>query len=194
MAIRLENEFVVNAPLDETWPALLDLKRVSRCLPGATLEPAEGEEGYRGTMKVKLGPVTTEYEGTAKLEDVDEAGRRASVRVEGKERRGQGTASALIRNRLETADGATRVVVESEVNVTGKPAQFGRGIMQGVAAKLLDEFATCLEAEISGDSTNSQDAEALDVGPAARGAFRRPAALVAGLGLAVLALRFLRRR
>lgn len=204
MAIRLKNEFTVNAPLEVTWPILLDLSRVSTCLPGATLEP-DGGDAYRGTMKVKLGPVLTEYTGTAALEEADEASHTAKVRISGKETRGQGTANALIENRLQAENGSTRVVVETEVNVTGRPAQFGRGIMQGVAGKLLDEFAVRLEEEIASSGgaagaapTSAEPArrdEALDLGGAARSALGRRAAAVAGaVGLALLALRALRRR
>lgn len=207
MPLRLENEFVVNAPLETTWPVLLDLSRVSRCLPGATLEPDGGDGGYRGTMKVKLGPVTTEYAGTARLEQVDAAAHRATVRVEGKETRGQGTASALIENRLEAADGATRVTVSTDVNVTGRPAQFGRGIMQGVAGKLLAEFARRLEQEIAAGAADEtgppgqavpvtdEEADALDLGTAARGVFgRRVGLVVAAAGLVLVASRVVRRR
>jgi carbon monoxide dehydrogenase subunit G len=209
MAIRLENEFVVNAPIEATWPVLLDLSRVSRCLPGATLEPEGDGDGYRGTMKVKLGPVVTEYKGTARLEDADASARRATVRVEGKETRGQGTASALIQNRLEPADGATRVIVETDVNVTGRPAQFGRGIMQGVAGKLLAEFAVRLEREIGAGvevdeepapaargAAERSGAEVLDLGSAAgRALGLRAAALLAGAAaLVALVVRLVRRR
>jgi uncharacterized protein len=201
VAIRLQNEFTVNAPPEVTWPILLDLSRVSKCLPGATLEP-EGGDAYRGTMKVKLGPILTEYTGTATLEEADESSHTAKVRISGKETRGQGTANALIENRLHAESGSTRVVVETEVNVTGRPAQFGRGIMQGVAGKLLDEFAVRLEEEIASSGSAAAERpsepaapEALDLGGAARNAFGRRAAAVAGAaGLALLALRALRRR
>ncbi len=197
----------MQAPVEATWPVLLDLSRVSRCLPGATLE-ADGEGDYRGGMKVKLGPVQTEYTGTAKLEATDESAHTATVRVQGKETRGQGTASAVIQNRLEAVEGATRVVVETEINVTGRPAQFGRGIMQGVATRILDEFARCLEQEIAQTAGQEPEpppgspewasmpiADALDLGSAARGALGRRAGLLAGAaGVLLLARRLLRRR
>jgi carbon monoxide dehydrogenase subunit G len=188
MALKLQNEFVVNAPLESTWATLLDIRRVSRCLPGAALEPDEGDGSYRGSMKIKLGPVTTEYRGVARLEDVDEDAHAASFHIQGKETKGHGTARATIHNRLVPENGATKVIVDTEVAVTGRPAQFGRGIMQDVAAKLLDEFAGKLEEEIlrapaepAGPGAREAPAEAL---PRAEPEAAEPAAL--DLGSAVL--------
>ena len=144
--MKLDNEFVVAAPLDRTWTTLLDLDRVAGCLPGATLEPSTGDGTYRGGMKVKLGPMVVSYDGVARLVDVDEDGFTSTLEVQGKESRGQGTAAARIRNRLEDAGGgSTRVRVETELQVTGRQAQFGRGIMQDVAGRMLEEFAGRLE-------------------------------------------------
>jgi carbon monoxide dehydrogenase subunit G len=153
MALKLENEFLVSAPIEPTWRTLLDLERVAGCLPGATIEPAEEPGTYNGSMRVKLGPVSMNYKGTAKLESVDEAAHTAVFAVQGKETRGQGSASATIRNQLaEEADG-TRVVVETELSVTGRPAQFGRGIMQDVAASMLGDFAKRLSELMAAEST-----------------------------------------
>ena len=144
--MKLDNEFVVAAPLDRTWSTLLDLDRVAGCLPGASLEPTTGDGTYRGGMKVKLGPMVVSYDGVARLVDVDEDGFTSPLEVQGKETRGQGTAAARIRNRLEDAGGgSTRVRVETELQVTGRQAQFGRGIMQDVAGRMLKEFAGRLE-------------------------------------------------
>jgi carbon monoxide dehydrogenase subunit G len=145
VALKLENEFVVDAPLDRTWQTLLDLERVGGCLPGATIEPA-GDGSYKGAMKVKLGPVSMNYAGTARLESVDEAAHTAVFAVQGKETRGQGSASATIRNRVVPEGASTRVFVETELSVTGRPAQFGRGIMQDVAASMLGDFSRRLSA------------------------------------------------
>src|SRR5690242_7333674 len=109
MALTLENEFVVSAGLEPTWRLLVDLERVSRCLPGAAVEPG-GEEGQLlGTMRVKLGPIAMTYKGTARLDEVDEPGRTAVVAVDGKETKGQGSASARIRSTLVPEGSATRV-------------------------------------------------------------------------------------
>ena len=169
MALKLENEFVVAAPIEPTWKTLLDLERVAGCLPGATIEPA-GEPGtYNGSMRVKLGPVSMSYKGTARLELVDETTHTAVFAVHGKETRGQGSASATIRNHLVAEDGATRVLVETELSVTGRPAQFGRGIMQDVAASMLGDFAKRLSELMASEPAPEQaqrEPEALEVGGA----------------------------
>ena len=127
-------------------------------------------------MRIKLGPVTMEYKGTARLEEVDEGARTAVFSVQGKETRGQGSASASIRNRLVEENGSTRVRVETELSVTGRPAQFGRGIMEDVATRMLSDFASCLSQMMAGEGaaepaaalgpTASQQPEALALGGA----------------------------
>ena len=159
MGLKLEDKFVVAAGIEPTWAMLLDLSRVASCLPGATVEPGAEEHAYRGSMRVKFGPVTVDYKGTALLEHVDEAERVVVVAVDGKETRGQGSASARIRNRLVAEGGATRVHVETELSVTGRPAQFGRGIMQDVAAQILGEFAGRL-SELLGETAAVESEEA----------------------------------
>jgi uncharacterized protein len=151
VALRLENEFVVQAPIETTWKALLDLEQVAGCLPGATIEAGAERETYDGSMRVKLGPVSLSYKGTARLELVDDDTHTAVFAVQGKEARGQGSANATIRNRLVAADGATRVLVETELSVTGRPAQFGRGIMRDVAASMLMDFAGCLSKMLAAE-------------------------------------------
>jgi uncharacterized protein len=168
--MKLRNEVVLAAPVERAWSVLLDVPRVASALPGALVEPA-GEAGlYRGTMRVKLGPVTMEYEGVARIQDVDEDERVASFHLQGRERRGQGTAAATITNRLTPEGEGTRLVVETDLNVTGRAAQFGRGIMESVAGGLLEEFASRLEQEAAGRSEAASPpppAEALDLGRAA---------------------------
>jgi carbon monoxide dehydrogenase subunit G len=170
MALTLENEFVVAAGVEPTWRLLLDLERVSRCLPGAAVEPAGVDGQLLGTMRVKLGPIAMTYKGTARLDEVDETARTAVVAVEGKETKGQGSASARIRSTLAAENGATRVRVETDLNVTGRPAQFGRGIMQDVAAKLLADFADCLSRTLAETPVDPAPAPALDLAPAVGGA------------------------
>jgi carbon monoxide dehydrogenase subunit G len=162
VALKLENEFVVSAPIEPTWRTLLDLERVAGCLPGATIEPSEQPGTYSGSMRMKLGPVSMNYKGTATLESVDEAAHTAVFAVQGKETRGQGSATATIRNQLVDESGATRVRVETELSVTGRPAQFGRGIMQDVAASMLGDFAKCLSELMAADGG---DAAAAANGP-----------------------------
>ena len=152
--MKLENEFTVDAPVDEAWGVMLDLERVTPCLPGATLTEQEGDE-YKGKMTVRLGPVKQEYNGTVKIEDTDEENHRAVLKADGKDARGQGTASARIVSTLNEENGSTKVKVETDMQLTGQAAQFGRGVQQDVARKLLSEFADCLEKEIQGQ--NGQD-------------------------------------
>lgn len=153
--MKLENEFTVDAPVDEAWNVMLDLERVTPCLPGAALTEQEGDE-YKGEMTVRLGPVKQEYKGTVKIEDTDEESHRAVLKASGKDARGQGTASATITSTLNEENGSTRVKVETDMQLTGRAAQFGRGVQQDVARKLLTQFADCLEKEILGQNVQEE--------------------------------------
>jgi uncharacterized protein len=154
--MKLENEFTVDVPVEDAWNVLLDLERVTPCLPGAALTEESGDE-YKGEMKVRLGPVSQEYEGTVKIEEADESEHRAVLKADGKDARGQGTASATITSTLhDEGDGSTRVRVETDMQLTGRAAQFGRGVQQDVAEKLLGRFAECLENEIMGGGAEEE--------------------------------------
>lgn len=168
--MKLENEFSVAASLEETWATLLDIERVATCLPGAKIEPSDEDGVYRGAMKMKLGPMTVQYQGTAKLQDVDEDTHTASIAVQAREAKGQGTAAAVISNHLEQVNGKTRVVAVTDLKITGRQAQFGRGIMEDVATSMMEQFATRLEEEIkSGAAKAAESAQAAN-GAAATGA------------------------
>ncbi|WP_219460378.1 SRPBCC family protein [Nonomuraea rhizosphaerae] len=143
MAMRFEHEFSVPVPVEQAWAVLLDVERVAPCLPGATLDIFESDE-FTGRMKVKVGPITVTYRGSAKFEDVDKDSHTLTIRASGKEARGSGTASATVKARLTPTDGSTTVAVETSFNVTGRPAQFGRGVMAEVGGKLIDRFAANL--------------------------------------------------
>jgi carbon monoxide dehydrogenase subunit G len=147
--VKLENEFTVPAPVEQAWEVLLDLERVAPCLPGATLTGSDGDE-HQGTMTIKVGPITTRYQGTVKIEEADEAARRAVMRAQARDSRGQGGAAATITSTMEPVEGGTRVRVETEMRVTGPAAQFGRGVMQDVSAKMMGRFADCLAEQMSG--------------------------------------------
>src|ERR687895_1805600 len=129
---------------------MLDLERIAPCLPGAAIQEEKGGGEYDGTMKVKIGPITANYKGTARFEETDEENRRAVLNATGRDARGQGTASATIVSTLQEEGDNTRVKVETDMKLTGRAAQFGRGIAQDVATKMLAQFADCLEKEISG--------------------------------------------
>ncbi len=151
--MKIDYEFTVGVPVDQAWGRMLDLEKIAPCLPGAALQE-EGEDGeYAGTMRVEIGPIAVSYKGTVKFEETDEADRRAVLHATGREARGQGTASATIVTTLREEGDGTRVNVETDLMLTGRVAQFGRGLAQDVAKRMLDEFATCLEQEISGANT-----------------------------------------
>jgi carbon monoxide dehydrogenase subunit G len=149
--MKLENEFTVPAPVEDAWKVLLDVERVAPCLPGAAIEGSDGDE-HKGTMTIKIGPITARYTGTVKIEEADEAARRAVMRAQARDQRGQGTAAATITSTMEEVEGGTRVRVETDMRVTGPAAQFGRGVMQDVSAKLMGRFADCLAEEMAGGS------------------------------------------
>ncbi|MER7362077.1 SRPBCC family protein [Nonomuraea wenchangensis] len=140
MAMRFEHEFTVPVPVEQAWAVLLDVERIAPCLPGATLDVHEGDE-FTGRMKVKVGPITVTYRGSARFEDVDKDSRSLTIQASGKEARGSGTASATVKARLTPREESTAVAVETTFHVTGRPAQFGRGVMAEVGSRLLDRFA-----------------------------------------------------
>lgn len=151
----LSNEFTVRASVEETWHALMDVERVAACLPGARIEPVGEDGAFRGALKLKVGPVTMAYEGTVRLEDVDDGSRSLSYYAAAREANGAGGAAATIRARLtEDGDARTRLDVETDLNVTGRAAQFGRGITQSVATKMLGTFADGLERMIEQGGTD----------------------------------------
>ncbi|WP_113702649.1 SRPBCC family protein [Nonomuraea lactucae] len=143
MAMRFEHEFTVPVPVEQAWAVLLDVERVAPCLPGASLDTVEGDV-FTGRLKVKVGPITVTYRGSALIEDVDKDAHTLTIKASGKEARGSGTASATVKARLSPADGSTTVAVETSFNVTGRPAQFGRGVMAEVGGRLIDRFAANL--------------------------------------------------
>jgi carbon monoxide dehydrogenase subunit G len=157
-AVKLMNEFIVAVPLERAWETLLDIERVAGFLPGAKIEPSSEDGVYRGSMRVKVGPMVVTYEGTARLVLADETEHIADIAVEARESKGQGTASAVIRNRLVQHDSGTRVIAETNLNVTGRQAQFGRGIMQDIAGRTLDDFARRFEAYLL-EGEDTQDVQ-----------------------------------
>jgi len=158
--MKINNEFTVSAPIQQAWDTMLNLERIAPCLPGAAIQEEKDEGEYDGTMKVKIGPITANYKGTVKFEEVDEDNHRAVLQATGRDARGQGTASATIVSTLQEEDDGTKVSVETDMKLTGRAAQFGRGIAQDVATKMLDQFASCLEEEITGTSEEGAAAAA----------------------------------
>jgi carbon monoxide dehydrogenase subunit G len=146
--MRLDHEFTVPVPAAQAWPVLLDIDRIAPCMPGATITKVDGDD-FEGTVKVKVGPITVTYGGTASFLEKDEAQRIAVLEARGKETRGSGTATARVTAQLfDEGAQSTRVAVTTDLSITGKPAQFGRGVMSDVGNKLLGRFADCLAGEL----------------------------------------------
>jgi carbon monoxide dehydrogenase subunit G len=144
----LTHRFTVPAPIDEAWAAFNDLERIAPCFPGASLTSYDGE-AFEGLVKVKLGPISLQYTGSGRFVERDETARRAIIEAKGRDKRGNGTAAANVTAELASAgDDATDVMVVTNLSITGKPAQFGRGVMQDVSDKLLAQFASCLESKL----------------------------------------------
>lgn len=212
--MELKNSFTVPADMETAWKTLLDVEAIAPCMPGATLESVEGDE-FSGNVKVKLGPVAMTYGGQARFVSKDEENHVAVIEGTGKETRGSGTARANVTTALVSeGPNVTRVDVTTDLTITGKAAQFGRGVMQDVAGRLVGQFATNLEALIASrtsDSTSQpqsessadggaivetdivaapvQQAEALDLGSVAMGPVLKrliPAALVIVAVIAII--------
>ena len=211
--MKIEDSFRVDVPVDEAWKVLLDLERIAPCLPGAQLTEVDGDE-YRGTVKIKVGPITAQYKGVAKIESADEATHTVVLQAEGRDTRGQGNASATVTATLVGDGGSTTVNIDTDLNITGKVAQFGRGVMADVSSKLLGQFADNLKKDVltgtpsaetpavaaettpdAGPRTiHSKEAEPIDLMDAAGGSVgKRIAPIVAGL-VVVLALRSIFKR
>src|SRR5215216_7018189 len=141
--MQLEHSFTVPAPVEVAWQALLDPERVTPCFPGATLTSVEGDE-FAGTVKVRLGPISLLYKGTGRFASVDEDARRVVLEAAGKDSRGNGTASATVTATVAGEGSTTTVRAVTDLIITGRPAQLGRGLIGEVGGKILDTFAACL--------------------------------------------------
>lgn len=150
----LENSFRVPVPVDEAWSVLLDVQRVAPCMPGATLSEVDGDS-FKGKVKVKVGPIVVIYSGTAEFVEKDAALKRVVISATGKETKGAGTAKAIVTATLVPAGDDTEVRVTTDLAITGKPAQFGRGVMADVSNALIGQFATCLAADMASSSVES---------------------------------------
>jgi carbon monoxide dehydrogenase subunit G len=204
--MKLTNEFTVGADPETVWRALLDMEGVAGCLPGATIEATDDENTYEGTMRVKVGPMTVSYKGTATMTEIDDEARRAVISLRAREAKGQGTAMATVTNAVEAAEGGTRVTAETDLHVTGAQARFGRGVMEDVAGRVMKEFASRLERQLAGEDEAPEPAraesapapqreEALDMGAMmSQSAVGRYARLAAPVAAALLLLLVWRRR
>jgi carbon monoxide dehydrogenase subunit G len=145
--MELQNEFTVPAPVSEVWKTLLDVERIAPCLPGATVDRHEGDE-VAGRVNVKVGPITASYAGTARFVTKDESDHRFVLEASGRETRGSGSAAATVEAKMSEQESGTHVTVGTSLQISGKQAQFGRGVMAEVAGKLTDQFAACLAQRV----------------------------------------------
>ncbi len=165
MAEQLNNEFTVNRPIDEAWPIITNVEKIAPCLPGAELQeiaqdPERGEV-YRGVVKVKLGAISTQFKGDAHFVEKDDENYRTVLKGKGRDTGGRGNASADITAHAESlSPTSTKVVVTTDLHITGKVAQFGRGILGDVSTKLIDQFADNLNTMIDEDGATAPVEEA----------------------------------
>jgi carbon monoxide dehydrogenase subunit G len=145
--VKLEHKFSVPADLETVWAAVLDPERVAPCMPGAALTEVDGDS-FKGTVKVKVGPISLQYKGSGEFLEKDEATRKVVIKAAGKDTRGNGTASATVTVTLTAEGESTAGHVDTDLSITGKPAQFGRGLISEVGGKILDSFATCLASKL----------------------------------------------
>jgi len=166
--VELQHSFSVPVDVDRAWAVLVDIEQVAPCMPGAALDTVDGDE-FTGSVKVRLGPIGITYKGKARFVEKDEVAHRAVIDAQGKDARGNGTASATVTATLHPQDDGTRVEVNTDLAITGKPAQFGRGVMVDVGNKLIGQFADCLAGKL-----------AKPAGPAADGPAAAAPAAVSG--------------
>ena len=145
--MELVHEFTVAVPVERAWDVLTDVERIAPCMPGAELTGVDGGT-YHGQVKIKVGPITARYKGTASFAEKDEAARRVVLKASGRDTRGQGTASATVTAAMAEEAGSTTVSIVTDLSVSGRVAQFGRGVMADVSARLLEQFVHNLEADV----------------------------------------------
>ena len=157
--MELEHSFTIPVPPEQAWQVLLDVEQIAPCMPGATVDSVDGDV-VTGRIKVKVGPVAMTYAGTARFVERDEQSRTVRLEASGKETRGAGTASAKVRSTLQDEGGQTKVVVHTTLSVTGRPAQFGRGVMAEVGGRIIERFATNLAARCASGGAPAGDVAA----------------------------------
>lgn len=167
--MKFENSFDVSLPPAEAWPVLMDVERIAPCMPGATLIELVNDKTFKGTVSVRLGPVALTFEGNASFEDVDDTAHTANVKAQGRDPKGRGGANATVTFRLEPSDTGSKVLIETDLTLSGSVAQYGRGVgmIQSVSSQLIGQFAKALEAEIASDNATEEDLTAEEATPAA---------------------------
>lgn len=157
--MELTNEFRVTASIERAWDVFTNVELIAPCMPGAQLDAIEGSDhhsaDYHGTVKVKVGPITAQYKGIASFQEIDEPNRKLVLRAQGRETRGQGNANATVTATMVADGTGTLVSVVTDLTVTGRVAQFGRGVLVDVSARLLDQFVSCLESGVLSGAPDS---------------------------------------
>ena len=153
--MELNNEFRVAVPAAKAWEVLTDVERVAPCIPGAQLLSVDGDE-FTGAVKVKVGPITVSYKGEAAFQEKDAAAQRVVIKANGKETRGSGNAAAVVTAALKDEGDSTTVLITTDLTISGKAAQFGRGVLADVSTSLIGQFAKNLEADLLGGSAGTQ--------------------------------------
>jgi hypothetical protein len=164
--MELVHEFSVPVPVERAWEVLTDVQRIAPCMPGAQLTGVDGDT-YHGQVKIKVGPITALYKGTAAFAEKDEAAHRVVLTANGRDARGQGNAAAKVTAVMAAADGGTQVSIVTDLSISGRVAQFGRGVMGDVSAKLLEQFVHNLEADVLTPAGDSGDADGAGPDPPA---------------------------
>lgn len=170
--MELVNEFRVPVSVTKAWTVLTDVERVAPCIPGAQLLSVDGDD-FTGAVKVKVGPITVSYRGEATFQEKDEAAQRVVIKANGKETRGSGNAAALVSAQLKDEGDATSVVITTDLTISGKAAQFGRGVLADVAGNLIAEFARRLEADVLGGAAGAAPSAGTDAHATAPAATER---------------------
>jgi uncharacterized protein len=178
--MELEHSFTIPVTPERAWQVLLDVEQVAPCMPGATVDSVDGDE-VTGRVKVKVGPVALTYAGKARFTERDEQAKSITLVASGKETRGSGTAAATVHSWLADESGQTRVTVHTTMNVTGRPAQFGRGVMADVGGRIIEKFATNLAAQLASGGAAEESPAAEPAGPGGQ-----PGAAVSGNGALAL--------
>jgi len=160
--MRIENEFLVKAPLERVWNYVLDVERLAPCAPGAELTEVVDERTWKGRLNVKVGPIAMSFAGTVVLQERDDGAHRAVLKAEGREQKGRGAATAVVTSTMEAAGDGTKMVIETDLSISGAAAQYGRGMIGDISQRMTDEFARCLEERITADNP----AAAQDASPA----------------------------
>jgi uncharacterized protein len=164
--MRLTNDFEVRAPIERVWEHLLDVERVAPCMPGAELTEIVDDRTWKGRVKMRIGLVSLAFAGTVRMIERDDANHRVQLRAEGREQRGQGSATAVATSRLESVEGGTRVVMETDLTITGKVAQYGRGMLGDISQRLTQDFANCLASNIGAAGLADADGPAAAIAEA----------------------------